>query len=183
VGILLGGSAGLRREVEASSLDALGAASVIDSVEYYDAKAALWRLRGDRARARPYVDSVVAVARSTIRGMTTTNPPKWAQFDYYGQYALLLAEQGDRVGALDALARSRENPLLRLIPNGGDAMLDACYGAHVYAFLGDIDQMVTELRHGLALPIGISSTEVRNDPAFRPYLDDSRLRALLTGGR
>src|SRR5678816_4269528 len=51
MGILLGGSAGLRREVEASSLDALGAASVIDSVEYYDAKAALWRLRGDRARA------------------------------------------------------------------------------------------------------------------------------------
>jgi len=178
---MLAGGEALRREAESATLDRLAATTSNDSLMYYDAKAAIWRLRRDPARARPYVDSAVAAVRRTIAAWAGS--PASLQREGYGYLAVRLAERGDRVGALDALRHFGENPAIRAIPNGSDAMWYADWSAQVHAYLGDVDQMLPELQRLLTTPFGRSVAQVRNDPAFRPYLDEPRVRRLLASAR
>jgi len=178
---LLAGSAALRREIESTSLERLAATTLRDSVMYYDAKATLRERDGDRAGARPYVDSAIVLLRRAMAA--PKNWPKDIQREVDGFLALHLAEVGDRSGALEGLARFADDPAIRAIPNGADALWYSTWSAEVYAYLGDVDRMLPELRRLLSTPFGLSVAQVRKDPAYRPYLADPRVRQLLASSR
>ena len=177
--LLMRGGSALRREVAQASLASIGARSVFDTNRYYVAKATLYLRDGDSAKVRALADS--AVPLNERRVSNTRLPMTWRRF-WYADVAWWRAARGDRAGALSALDTLRDNPERRSLPNGLVAAQIACYSAEVYGLLADVDAMLPELRQCLASPSGYTAAELTANPAFGPYSNDPRVRAVLPKG-
>ena len=134
------------------------------------------------ARATPKVralaDSAVPLTERWASDAKT--PATWRRLGY-AYVAWWRAVRGDRAGALAALDSLRDHPEARTFPNGGVAEQIACSSAEVYALLADVDAMLPELRRCVAS--GFPMAELEDNAAFRRYVNDSRVRALLPKAR
>jgi serine/threonine-protein kinase len=177
---LLGGGGASRRELAQASLASIGARSSFDTLTYYANKAMLYYGEGDSAKVRALADSALPIAERRVSDARF--PLKTRRF-YYSGVAWWRAVRGDRAEARAALDSARADPEWRTFPNGVVAMQIACTSADVYALLGDVDAMLPELRRCLTPPTGwYTERDLLDNPVFRRYSDDPRVRALLPKG-
>jgi serine/threonine-protein kinase len=170
------GDAALQRELAATSLAAVGAATARDSVLYCRAKAQLFLTRGDASRARALMDSGIHVVASYFAGKPTGAHER---ANTWRRSAWFAAGRGDRPSALSALQQGATDPVIRSRPGSLWDADQTCLSAEVYGLLGDADAMLPLLRRCLTMPNGYHLVQL-GDPAFARYRADPRVRALAT---
>ena len=171
----LGGTK-LRAEIASMSADILGVSSVQDSIEYYVARAFVYKAAGEQTKLKAAADSGLATVRHLLA--TRGQDPNVARgMDM--KLAGFLAVQGDQQGALAALQRFRNPPELAKYPDGAVGGLTACVSSVIYAELALVDRLVPELQRCVSLPGGQSRAAMRASPVMTRYLEDPRVRAVL----
>jgi tetratricopeptide (TPR) repeat protein len=136
------------------------------------AKAAVYHLRGDSARARAYADSAVAAYTEQIKA-TPDNP----------QLYVLLGTMLAYVGRKDEAIRQGKRSL-ELAPISKDAYggaYDQHQLARIYILVGEPDKALDQLEQLLKIPYYLTPAWLKIDPTFDPLRKNPRFLKLIGG--
>jgi serine/threonine-protein kinase len=136
------------------------------------AKAAVYHLRGDSARARAYADSAVAAYTEQIKA-TPDNP------QLYVLLGTMLAYLGRKDEAIRQGKRS-----LELAPISKDAYggaYDQHQLARIYILVGEPDKALDQLEPLLKIPYYLTPAWLKIDPTFDPLRKNPRFLKLIGG--
>jgi len=139
----------------------------LDSVAYYEHKAALYEGLSQAARARAYWDSVAAVAGRRLAHHLLWRAEAVARADLAWAYAGM----GDRGKALDQAHQYAE---LEHRDNRRPITL-----ALIHAALGDADEAAAQFERTLDVPDFVTLTFLSLDPTFQRLRSNPRFRHLL----
>jgi tetratricopeptide (TPR) repeat protein len=143
-----------------------------DTLDYFAFKAAVYRYRGERAKARAYDDSTRTEALAVIARH---------EDDVFTHATLAVADAylGRGTEAIQAGQRA-----VAMLPLSKDAV----YGfagpqalAEVYTVLGDTNAALDQLEALLAVPSPLSGARLRADPTWAPLKGNPRFERLVAG--
>ncbi|MEP7002733.1 MAG: protein kinase [bacterium] len=170
------GDDAMRREVAQSSPSTFHVVTRADSATYYSQKAQLFLARRDAATSRALLDSSGVLLRRLVSDSTRMASERRHDVDLL---AWTDAARGERVRALAVATGVERDTVTLQWPNGRFAASIACNSAEIYAFVDDVNQMITQLRRCFRLPGGYAPNAISAEPALWRHAVDPRLRALL----
>ena len=174
--LLRAGDESMHAELASASPAQYGIETRADSLDFYMEKAQLYLARHDSLHATALIDTASAI-------LEVFSSDTRVRLTYRRRYDELRAwtdaARGQRTPALSAITRADRSPIAEQWANGRFAAFAACNGAEIFAFLGDIDLMLPQLKRCLTLPGGYTPRSILMQPALSRYATEPRVRALL----